>query len=118
MNQELKQLILDICRQYPVHNHGVALTITGGRFRITLDKQYPVRPQMQIMVAMQIVYRTYFNIDGDTALDRDATEIYRAMQSKLRQQERDEMAKDTSSLRAISELRAAVQYDRKQNKGR
>lgn len=118
MNPELKQLILDICKNYTVHDHGVAFTITGGQFHITLDKQYPLRPKMQIMVATQIVYSTYFNIDGDKAVDKDLTDIYRTMQAKWREQQRQAMIKDPYSLRAVVELRKALQYDTQRNKER
>ena len=118
MNKELKQLILDVCRDYTVADHGVALTITGNMFRIILDTKLMPRQELQIMVAARIVYRTYFNIDGDTALDKDVTDIYNAMKNKLLTQARQQMSNDFTSLQAIKEMRTALQYDKSRNKNR
>ena len=114
MNTELKKLILDICRAYPVADLGVALTITSNRFRITLDISHP---QLDVMVLTKYVYRAKFKVNGDTALDRDITDIYNAMREKLRIQERQQMANDSHSLQAIKELRMALQYDVLSGKG-
>lgn len=118
MNQELKQIILDTCKNYPVEDHGVALAITGRRFRITLTYSGMVGAKLEIIAQLQTVYRVYFDIDGNTTLDKDVTEIYRAMQTKLHEQVRKKMATDKTSLMAIEKLRSAMQYDEQINKGR
>ena len=127
MNQELKQLVLDICNKYPIYDEGVVLSIIGGPFNVTLSMEHdsPL-PELQVYVNLEIVYRTRFKIDGDTILDKDVTEIYRLMQEKRRelirqqkeigrirrereqQQQRLKMATDPNSLQAIAKLRAAL----------
>ena len=108
MNQELKQLILDLCKKYPVTEKGVALTITGRRFHIILDYNRMTRPRLEILANFQLVYNRYFDIDGNRAWDKDATEIYRCMLANLHEQERKQAATDQTSIKAIKELRDAL----------
>ena len=138
MNQELKQLILDICNKYPIYDIGVALSIISERVTIILDNinNYPGQPTLQVQVDTECVYRTHFKIDGDTELDKDVSQIYwlalekrreqirqgqeirRQRQERERIQQRIKMATDPASLSALAKMRAAIQFDQQKNKVR
>ena len=75
MNQELKQLILDICKKHTVREYSIAFSVSGEEFHIIIDMRHTANQSLEVIAFDKTVYFTRFTLNGKTALDKDITDI-------------------------------------------